>query len=74
MKVSLRIEKHGCGLYQGTYDVCDAESFGHACADAWEKLREQRFATATSIGALFEALDEKLLDELDGAEIIVSKT
>lgn len=35
MKVKLEIEKRGAFLFQGTYDVADAESFGKACADAW---------------------------------------
>jgi hypothetical protein len=73
MKIHLCIEKSGSELYKGTYDIYDADSFGRACADAWEKLREQRFAKATSIGALIDALDERLLDELNGAKIAVSR-
>jgi hypothetical protein len=73
MKVRLRIHKHGATLYEGTYDVSDADSFGNACADVWTQLREQRLARASSIGALFEELDERLLDELYGAEISLSK-
>jgi hypothetical protein len=73
MKTVLRIHKDGAALYEGIYDVSDAESFGNACADAWTRLREQRLAKARSIGALFDALDERLLDELYGAEISLSK-
>lgn len=73
MKVRLRIHKHGAALYEGTYDVSDAASFGRACADAWSRLQEQRLAKATSIGALFDQLDERLLEELYGAEISLSK-
>ena len=36
------------------------------------QLRERRLARATSIGALFDELNERLLDELDGAEISLS--
>jgi hypothetical protein len=46
---------------------------GSACADAWTKLEEQRLASASSIGALFDQLDERLLEELYGAEISLSK-
>jgi hypothetical protein len=60
-------------LHEGSYDVSDAESFGRACAHAWTQLREQRLANASSIGALFDALDERLLDELYGAKISLSK-
>ena len=73
MNVKLRIHKNGRALYEGTYDICDAESFGRACADAWAQLREQRLGNATSIGALYEALDDELLDGLLGADISLSK-
>jgi hypothetical protein len=74
MNVKLRIQKDGSALYEGTYDICDAESFGRACADAWARLREQKFAKATSIGALYESLEDELLDGLIGAQISLSKT
>ncbi len=74
MKARLRIQKDGAALYEGIYDVSDADSFGKACADAWAKLREQKFAHATSIGALFDTFDERLLDEMFETEITLSKT
>ena len=43
-----------------------------ACADVWNQLRERRLAMA-SIGALFDELDEQLLDELYGSNISFSK-
>jgi hypothetical protein len=73
MKVNLRLHKDGAVLYDGSYDVSDADSFGKACTDVWNRLREQRLAAATSIGALFEELDQRLLDHLCGAEIRLSK-
>jgi hypothetical protein len=73
VQIKLRIHKNGAELFVGTYEVSDAGSFGGACADAWTRLRERKFAEATSIGALFDQLDERLLDDLQGAEINVSK-
>lgn len=73
MKIKLRIQGKGAALYEGIYDVSDADSFGRACADMWNQLLERRFAKASSIGALFDQLDERLLDELYGADISVSK-
>ena len=73
MRVKLKICKNDGVLYEGIYDISDAKSFGAACAHAWNQLREQRLAKTTSIGALFDALDERLLDELEGAEISLSK-
>jgi hypothetical protein len=73
MKVRLTIEKDRATLYEHAYEISDAESFGKACANAWMQLREQRFARATSIGALFEELDDRLLDELYGATISLAR-
>ena len=64
MKVKLRIYKDGVVLGEGIYDVSGADSFGIACARIWTQLREQRLAKASSIGALLDALDERMLDEL----------
>jgi hypothetical protein len=74
MKVKLKIEKGDGVLYEQSYDIADAESFGQACADAWRQLREQRLAHATSIGELFEHLNDQLLDELNGATFSLTRT
>ena len=73
MKVRLTIEKGDAVLHEQNYDVSDAESFGKACAHAWMQLREQRLDRATSVGALFEHLNDQLLDELDGAKFSLKK-
>ena len=73
MRVNLKICKNDGVLYEGSYDIIDAESFGAACTHAWNQLRDRRLAKTTSIGALFDALNERLLDELYGAEISLSK-
>lgn len=73
MKMKLRLEKADLVLLEHDYDISDAESFGRACADAWAQLRERRLEQATSIGALFEHLNDQLLDELDGARIVLAK-
>ena len=73
MKVKLRIQKGKAVLEERTYDISDAQSFGKACADLWTTLRDDRLAKATSIGALYDQLNERLLDELYGAQITISK-
>lgn len=73
MNVKLSIRKNNSPVYEHIYDISDAESFGRACADAWAQLREQHLAKATSIGALYDALDDQLLDGLLGADIRLSK-
>jgi hypothetical protein len=73
MKVRLKIEKRGVVLHEQSYDISDAESFGKACAHAWTQLHEQRLDRATSIGALFEHLNDRLLDELDGASLRLTR-
>lgn len=69
MRMKLQIKKDGTAWYEGVYEVVDAASFGEACADAWTRLREQKLQKATSVGALYDTLDEHLIDELQGAEI-----
>jgi hypothetical protein len=73
MKVRLKIQKGTVVLEERTYDICDAESFGKACANLWTTFRDDKLAKATSIGALYDQLNERLLDELYGAQIIISK-
>jgi hypothetical protein len=73
MRIRLRIQKAGAPLYEGVYDIRDAESFGAACIQAWTQLRERQLASVTSIGALYEELNDQLLDDLIGAEITLSK-
>jgi hypothetical protein len=51
----------------------DADFFASACAHAWQQMREQRLTKATSGGALFDAMDERLLDELYEAQMSLSK-
>ena len=73
MKVKLRITKAGASIYEGTYHVADAESFGKACADAWGRLKQQQMEKETSIGALIDHLDRDVLDELSGAHIMLER-
>ena len=73
MKIDLRVQKAGAVLYRGQHDVSDAESFGTAFAEVWTRLREEQLARASSIGALYEELDERLLDVLEGAEISLTR-
>ena len=72
MKVTLRIQKDQSVLLEGLYDVCDAESFGRACAGIWERLRQRRLSEASN-GELFDELDHRLLDKLYGAEVSILK-
>ena len=73
MKVELRITKNGTSIYTGTHDISDADSFGKACADAWATMCQQRMSKETSIGALFDHLDDGALDQLNGAQMSLRK-
>jgi hypothetical protein len=73
MRIRLQISKQGASLFEGTYEVSDPESFGQACADAWQKLRDQHLEQATSVGQLMDMLNETVLDTLQGAEITVAR-
>jgi hypothetical protein len=73
MRVLLEFVKGGQRLHQATYEIDDNMTFGSACADAWVKVREQCAAKATSIGALMDSMHDSVIDELNGAEIRLSK-
>jgi hypothetical protein len=73
MKVKLELLKAGRRLHQGVYEIDDNESFGAAWRDVWSKSREAWMARTTSIGALMDTMHEGVIDELNGAEIRLSK-
>ena len=74
MKIKLQVTKANAVLYEGVHDIQDAETFGVACAAVWEHLRTQRLEKATSIGALYDVLNDNVLDLLQGAKISFDKT
>lgn len=71
MRIRLRVHKGETTLYEGSYDISDASSFGAACADAWTRLRASRMAHTANIGALMERLEESSIEQLRGAEIAI---
>lgn len=73
MKLKIEIVKAGRRLHEDVYEVDDSAAFGAACVDAWVKIREQCAAKATSIGALMDTMHESVVDELDGAQIKLSR-
>ena len=73
MKVKLQLRKDGTVLQEGVYDVSDAETFGAACAQVWKQVIESKLLNASSVGALYDMLDESVLDQLQGATITISK-
>ncbi len=73
MKIQLKITKDGAPLYTGVHNVEDADDFGKACAEAWSTLRQRQLDSETSIGALMDHLSRTVLDQLDGAEITLSR-
>jgi len=73
MKVRLQIKKNGRAIYDGIIDASEAESFGKSWAEVWSALNRQSTEAATSIGALYERLNDNVLDQLNGAEISVTR-
>jgi hypothetical protein len=69
MKLKFSVTRQGRPICSGTYDVSDAESFGAACSDVWERLSRRQIATATSIGALYDSLEDSKAAELRGLRI-----
>ncbi|HUL90147.1 MAG TPA: hypothetical protein VLU23_18450 [Pseudolabrys sp.] len=73
MKVKLQITKDGTSLYAGAYEIEDAQSFGKACSDAWQQLRQARLNRETSIGAVMEHVNDSVLNQLDGSTITITR-
>jgi hypothetical protein len=73
MKVKLELAKGTKVLHQGIYEIDDTESFGAAWRDVWAKARERWMAKTTSIGALMDAIHEGVIDELNGAELRLTR-
>lgn len=69
MKLTFTATRGKAPLYEGTYDVSDARSFGDACADMWIKLAQKSLAAATSIGAAYEALEDNVIPDLRSVEV-----
>jgi hypothetical protein len=73
MKLKLSIARNGATLYEGIHEVVDPESFGRAFAAVWTHMQDRRLQKTTSIGALMEVLNEDLVEELNGARIVLEK-
>lgn len=73
MKVRIEVRHGDVRLHENTYEVSDADSFGKACAHAWEQIHAQKEKEASSIGALMEVISENVLDELESAEIRITR-
>ena len=69
MKIKLAVKRDKLPICQGVYDVSDAESFGAACSNLWEKMEQRKVAAAKNIGALYESLEDSKAAELRGLRI-----
>lgn len=69
MKLKLLVSRNGNSIYSGIYTVSDAESFGVACSDLWEKLTVQKIAAAPNVGALYDALGDSMAADLKDLRI-----
>lgn len=69
MKLKLAVTRGKVPICQGVYDVSDAESFGVACSNLWEKMDQRKIAAARNIGALYDSLEDSKTDELRGLRI-----
>lgn len=73
MKVKLEIAKAGKRLHEGIYEINDTEGFAAAWKDVWVKARERWMRQRTSIGDLMDSLHGGVIDELNGAEIKLTR-
>lgn len=73
MKLRLKATRRGALLCEAVHDVSDARSFGEACSDIWLKLAESKLGAATSIGAVYEALGESSVPDLNAVQISIER-
>jgi hypothetical protein len=73
VRTNLRISRHGSLLFEGTYEISDADSLGRACSDAWALLLQNRVAKATSVGPAVDMLDQAVREDLNGTQISFAK-
>lgn len=73
MRVKLEITKAGQRLHEGVYDIDDTQSFAAAWQDVWVKARERWMAKTTSIGELMDTIHEGVIDDLNGAELKLTR-
>lgn len=64
MLTELRVTRKGAQIYQGKHEIADAQSFARACSAAWNEIDAARIKSATSVGALFDDLEN--INPLDG--------
>ena len=69
MKLKMSVTRNGGQICEGVYAVSDAESFGAACSDIWEKLTARKIARARNVGALYDDLEEGMVADLTGVSI-----
>ena len=69
MKLKLLVTRNDAPVCEGVYAVSDAESFGVACSDLWEKLTARKIARARNVGALYDALEDNMVADLTGMRI-----
>ena len=69
MKLKLLVTRNDAPFCEGVYAVSDAESFGVACSDLWEKLAARKVASARNVGALYDALGDSMAADLKDLRI-----
>jgi len=69
MRLNLLVTRNGSAVSSGVYTVSDAESFGAACSDLWEKLTAQKIEAAPNVGALYDALEDSMAADLKDLRI-----
>lgn len=74
MNVKLCIRKGNRILFESVYPISDSDSFASAFGDVWIQLRDRRLGQAASIGEYMEQMNQDVLDELQGAQISLTRT
>ena len=71
MKFELRITKNGTSVYTGVYDVADGKVSAKPAPMPGRSCDRSDWARRAALGALFEHIDDNVLDQLNGAHILL---
>lgn len=73
MNVKLSIRKGDEVLFESVYPISDSDSFAAAFGDAWIHVRDRKLGEATSIGEYMDRMNQGVLEELQGAQISLTR-
>jgi hypothetical protein len=74
LKLHFTARKAGKLQCEADYNITDGVSFGRACSDLWVRIANGAFRKSGSVGAVYEAIGENGLADLDGVQLTITRS